>query len=191
MTQEFDEQLTVDLYVRAAAHIVERRDEVIGKLKRLEQRDRLTEFRIHPWPRAISLDLVKEIEGEEIHEVVRSFERWADQHGRHIQPPFNVRTADSSITGESDELLFLPVMCVAAYNEGKLIEVAPCRDGESIRTVDDALDAIAAGDIRISDPRPEGETSGPDSEQRESIEDTDQQKSSIATQLSNPTEDNE
>lgn len=188
---ELDQQLTVHLYVRGDSPSVKQRDDVIERLKRLERQDRITEFRIHPWPRAISLDLVTESEGEEIHEVVRTFERWADQHDRDIQPSFDVRTADSSITGQSDELLVLPVMCVAIYHEGKLVDIAPCRDGKSIRTVQDALDAIAAEDVPIPKSGPRGDTSGQDSERRDSKEDTDKEKPSIATQLSNLAEDNE
>ena len=78
MTQKFDRRLTVDLYVRADAPVVERRQSVIDRLKRLEGQDRIDGFRVHPWPRAISLGLADEIDGDGIRDVVRSFETWAD-----------------------------------------------------------------------------------------------------------------
>lgn len=183
MTQEPDQQLSVDLYVRADAPIVGRRDAVIDRLKRLERTDRIVEFRIHPWPHAISLTLVKEIEAGGIKEVVRSFETWADQHDHHITPSFDVRASHSAITGESDERLALPLMCLAAYTDGDLVGVVPASDGESVRTVEDALDAIEAGNAPI----PEGASASGEQTHRESTERTKQRTLRLAAEPSNST----
>jgi len=174
MTREFDQQLTIGLYVRADTPIVERRDAVIDRLKQLDRQDRIAGFRIHPWPRAISLDLMNEIEEDEIHEVVRSFETWAAQHDRHISPPFDIHPTHSAITGESDELLVLPVICIAAYDAGDLVGVAPSSDGKSVRTVEDALNAIEAGKAPVPEPQPEGEASSLEREQGGSTKVTEQ-----------------
>ena len=166
MTQKFDRRLTVDLYVRADAPVVERRQSVIDRLKRLEGQDRIDGFRVHPWPRAISLGLADEIDGDGIRDVVRSFETWADRCDRHIRPPFDVRTTHSAITGESDELLVLPVICLAAYDTGDLVDVAPSSDGGSVYTVEDALDAIEAERASVPETRSDGGKSSPERERR-------------------------
>lgn len=168
MIQEFDQQLTIALYVRADAPTVERRDAVIDRLKRLERQNRIAEFRIHPCPRAISLGLVKQLEGEGIHELVRSVQTWAAQHDRHISPPFDIHTSHSAITGESDELLVMPVMWIAAYVSGDLVGVAPSSEEESAHTLENARGDIEAGNTPIQGTHPEAETSTPRDEQRKS-----------------------
>jgi hypothetical protein len=174
MTQESDRQLTVDLYVRADAPVVERRRSVIDRLKRLEGQDRIEEFRVHSWPRAISLDLADEIEGDGIRDVVRSFETWAARRDRRIRPPFDVRTTHSTITGASDELLVLPVICLATYNTGNLVDVAPSSDGDSVYTVEDALDAIESESTYVPETQPDGGESSPKRERRGPTEITEQ-----------------
>jgi hypothetical protein len=170
---EADTQLTVDLYVRADAPVVDRRNAVIGRLERLERQDRIAGFRLSHWPSAISLDLVRERDDDGIHEVVRSFETWAGRNDRRITPSFDVRTPHSSITGESDDLLVLPVMCIAAYDGDDLVGVAPSSDGGSVHTVADALDSIEAGDPPVPDVPLEGGSDSEASDRRDAAEVTD------------------
>lgn len=165
-----DQQLAIDLYVRAEGPIAERRDTVIERLEQFDRRNQISEFSIHPWPRAMSLTLVKKMDDNEIAGVFQSSEEWADQHGLHIQPPFDVRTSRSAITGETDELLVLPVICLAAYSDGDLIAVFPCSDEESVYTVADALDAIAAGKSPTSASSIESDSASSDSERRKRSE---------------------
>lgn len=168
-----DQQLAVDLYVRAEGPITERRDTVIERLEQVDRRNQISEFRIHPWPRAMSLSLVKKMDDDEIAGLFQSADEWADQHGLHIQPPFDVRTSRSAITGETDELLVLPVICLAAYTDGDLVAVFPCSDGESVYTVDDALDAIASRKSLTSAFSTEGDSASSESERRELPEKVD------------------
>lgn len=139
--------LTVDFYVRADAPIREQRDAVIEQLTDLEGKGHITGFSVHPWPRAVSLDLVAEIDDDGILGEFESFETWADRNGIGIRPPFDVRTSHSVITDETHELLVLPVMCLAVYSDDDLVGMYPCSDDESVLTIDDAFDAITTGDI--------------------------------------------
>jgi len=148
--------LTVRLYVRADAPIVERRNALISRLERLDQQNRIDDAHVHFWPRAVSLDLLEASEDSALPELVRSVEAWAERHGRHDDPPFDVRTTHSTITGASDERLVLPTLCIATYRGGQLVDVAPCGDGDAARTVEDVLDTIATGE----QPNPETRTGG-------------------------------
>ncbi|MFB6079998.1 MAG: HTH domain-containing protein [Haloferacaceae archaeon] len=153
---EPDTDLTVDLYVRADAPCPERRTTVIERLKRLERTNRIAGFTVHPWPRAVSLDLAAELDDDDgILGVFRSLETGADRKGHRIRPPFDVRTSRSTITGETDERLVLPVLCLAVYGDRDLLGVYPCTAGESVLTVGDALDALATGDETVLGPPPE------------------------------------
>lgn len=156
---ETTDHLTVDLYVRADTPLPERRSTVIDRLRRLERTDRIAGFTVHPWPRAVSLDLVTEIDDESVLGVFRSLESGADRRGHSIRPPFDVHTARSAITGETDELLVLPVICLAVNRNQELIGVFPCRERGSVLTVGDALDAIATGDETVLGSPPGDEAS--------------------------------
>jgi hypothetical protein len=188
---DFNQQLTVDLYIRADAPSPKRRDTIIERLEQLEQHNQISEFTIHPWPSAMSLDLVKHIDGEGILDVVHSFETWAAQHGLRLRPPFDVRTSHSTITDETDKLLVLPVMCVAAYTDGVLVGVWPCSDGESVCTVEDALDTIATGEPPISGLPPERDSANTESERQERSEIPKEPDPNGAMPVPNSTESSE
>jgi hypothetical protein len=145
-----DTQLTVDLYVRADAPAAQRRRKIVERLERAERRGGIVDFAVHCWPRAISLDRTVDVDEGGVEETVRTFETWAQRHGRRISPCFDVRRTRSTILEESDERLVLPVLCVAAYDEDGLVGMAPCRDGDSALTVEDVLDAIATGDLHVA-----------------------------------------
>lgn len=136
---------TVRLYVRADADVVDRRDAIINRITQLDFHDLIDSYRIHAWPGAISLDLAREIDHEPITRIVNSFEQWADRTGVEIHPPFQYRTVASSITGAADDLLVLPMLCLATAVDGEVVDVAPSRDDEAVHTIADALDALAAG----------------------------------------------
>lgn len=148
MTPVTDSRRTVHLYVRADAPLVEHRAAVIDRLEQLDADDRIASYRVHPWPRAISLDLLDlldRLDGEDVAGLVREFEAWAAAFGCCIRPPFDVRTTYSTFTEETENLLVLPALCLATYDDGDLVGVAPFTDGRSIYTVEDALDALATG----------------------------------------------
>lgn len=140
-----DTLLTIDLYVRTDIPTVERRDAVIEQLERLKAQGRIDEYQVHSWPRAISLDLLSDVEGRRVYDVVRTFDSWTSRHDRDMHPAFDVKQSRSIYTGESDELLVLPVLTLAAYRDDELVEVAPCCHDGSVCTVEDVLEALSTG----------------------------------------------
>lgn len=142
-----DNHLGVDLYIRADAPIVDRRTAVIERLERLERQERIDEYSVRLWPRAVSLDLMRKADESRAVDAVREFERWAAQCGRYLSPCFEVSTTHSVITDESDRLLVLPVLCMAVFNNGSLVDVAPSSDGDTVRSVEDLLAHIARGAV--------------------------------------------
>lgn len=157
-----DQPLTVDLYARADAPVPDRRSAVVDRLEQLRERGRIDGFDVIPWPRAVSLPLSDRTGHGGITGTVRSFEQWAASRGLRICPPFEVRPYRSSITGETDDLLVLPVLCLAAHRADDLVWMAPVTDGERVVTVEDALAAVAAGRSPVPDPHRPGEDPPPD-----------------------------
>jgi hypothetical protein len=139
------QQPAVDLYVRADAPIADRRESVVERLERLDRVDRIASYTVHQWPRAVTLDLGAATDDSGVLEAARAFEHWATRHGVRTRPPFEVHSTRSRITGETDRHLVVPTLCLAVYDEGTLVVVAPCRDDETAITVDDTLDALESG----------------------------------------------
>lgn len=80
--------------------------------------------------------------GEFVREKIREFKQWAlDREGIDLR--FEHRTVDSSITGESFEMIRPPRVCLAVYAADGLSGVFPCAmDGEE-RCVRSYLDELA------------------------------------------------
>jgi DNA-binding Lrp family transcriptional regulator len=186
-----DKHLGVDLYVRADAPIVDRRAVVVERLERLERRERIDEYSVQLWPRAISLDLVERVDESRVVDAVRAFETWAEQCDRYLSPCFEVSTTHSMITDESDRLLVLPVLCVAVFSDGSLVDVAPSSDGDSVRTVEDLLADVATG--AVSDPAAfqKNVSLGAEPGERARAGDVISSRSGSVTPVLHPSEDDE
>lgn len=142
--REFPPDLSAVLYVRADTQVPTRRDAVIDRLTELRRTAHLSGFEVHLWPKTVSL--TAHSHDGEFFDVFSTFEEWADRHGVEIRPPFDVHTVRSTITGESDERLVLPELCLIVYEADSLAGVYPCHDRNEALTVGDALEAIETGE---------------------------------------------
>jgi hypothetical protein len=114
------------------------RTDVIDRLGRLASAGAVDDYEIRTWPDEIALS--EHTRGSRVVETYRRFRAWADEAGTSIEPPFDRRTV-TSLVGRSEEVLTLPVMCLAVYDADGLRGVYPSDDGSGTRTVADYLDA--------------------------------------------------
>lgn len=145
--------IEVECYARASTAAAPV-DDAIRALQRLEQGGAIDALDFHVWPDTVALD--GHASSSEAVEVFERFRAWARQWNVSICPPFEVRTRDSEITGETTETLVLPVCFVAVYAEGALVGVYPhSTDDRTYRTAD-AITTLARGKITApgSDTRP-------------------------------------
>jgi len=120
------------------------RTEVIDRLSDLHSRDAIDEFSVETWPDEVALS--EYTEHARVVEVYKEYLTWANDHDLSITPPFERRTA-SSLVGDTQDVLTVPVMCLAVYEEG-LRGVYPCtRDGHTWN-VADYLDAYEEAEKR-------------------------------------------
>jgi hypothetical protein len=116
------------------------RTTVIDRLGRLASAGTLDAYEIETWPDEVALS--EHTRHSRVVETYRRFRTWAEDTGVSIAPPFDRRTV-TSLVGRTEEVLTLPVMCLAVYEE-ELCGVYPCNDGDETWTVTDYLDAFEA-----------------------------------------------
>ena len=117
------------------------RTTIIDRLSALRTAGAIEDFTINTWPEEIGLDGMGQ--ESEILETIDRFEQWAADHGLSLRPPFETRTS-SLLVGGSEEVLLTPMLLAAVYEDGDLIGVYPCTDGEYTWTVTEFLDGLAA-----------------------------------------------
>lgn len=144
----------VELYLCAEPQfgVEHQKQSVIDRLHALERDDKIDEFDISLWGREIRP--TGPLEGTDYHTSVladlREFEEWAEQHDASAARPFKRRTLDSDIVDETYDVISLPTMCIAVYEDGQLRGVYPYGDAEGTHTVRKCLDDLDDADTEPS-----------------------------------------
>ncbi|MFB6179471.1 MAG: HTH domain-containing protein [Halorientalis sp.] len=145
------EAVTVDLHVRSLAPRAGHTQQTtaIERLDDLESAGRLAAFNVHVWGHQVSLSTAAAdtAAGQFVLNRVDQFREWADETGRSVDSFFETRRIESEITGEQYAALVLPSLTLAEYHDGDLAYVAPCSDGDSVCTVEDRIDTLAASGV--------------------------------------------
>lgn len=135
--------ITAVCHVRAPM-LLEPVDAHVETLRACEREGVVDGLLLRSWPEAVRLDI--DTPHGEVLKRFEEFERWADRHGVSVRPPFEVRTG-VSLTGERRERLVTPLVCLALYDEGRLLGVYPhSADGETY-TVGDAIATVRTGEF--------------------------------------------
>ncbi|MFB6150858.1 MAG: HTH domain-containing protein [Haloarculaceae archaeon] len=129
--------VTMELWTRRP--VCGPRTEVVHRLGEFRAAGTIAEFTVRTWPDEVVL--TGHTEDDRVVEAFEAFRAWADDHGVSVTPPFERRTV-TSLVGRSEEVLTVPVLCLAVYDDG-LAGVYPCQDGDRTVGVTDFLDAFA------------------------------------------------
>ncbi len=119
------------------------RTEVIDRLSALAAREEIGGFSVETWPDELAIS--EHTEHGSVVEQFKEFLLWADEHDRSITPPFERRTV-SPLIGQSRDVLTLPIMCLAVYEDGDLRGVYPHSDGGETVSVTNYLDDCESDD---------------------------------------------
>lgn len=138
--------LTVVCYVRPGP-LVESIDAHIETLQRCaaEEGIDIETLVVRTWPAECSV-----ARSSSSHQALAAFERfraWADRAGVSICPPFEQGTRTSTITGEHQELLRTPLLCLAFYVDDQLAAVYPHTDGGHTYSVADVIARLHTGEL--------------------------------------------
>lgn len=137
----------LELYVRSlsASEARTEQETVVEQLATLVERDLIDEYSVEVWGKELCpTGVMAQTEpGRATLELVSEFQAWAEEAGYSLTPFFERSTVHRSLTHEESLLVIrLPVMTLAAYQDGELTFVAPCREGETVYSVRNILDEL-------------------------------------------------
>lgn len=137
---------TVELYVRslAAGEAHQRQERVIERLRRLDEGGVIDGFEVLVWGRGLCRDSMsaRTVAGRRVGDRLDRIEEWVEGTARSVSEFCRSERLDSAITGESREVVRLPSLAMAEFDDGDLVGFAPCREGDRVVSVSDRLAAL-------------------------------------------------
>lgn len=122
-----------------AAPVAERQEVALGRLRSLFGLGLIDSLEITPCPwRVRTTDAL----AGDVLALVEEMESWASEHGRRVDPCLDRHTVHSSFSGEESEIVSLPVLAIARYEDDTLVDVYPARDGTSNHSVGEYLSML-------------------------------------------------
>lgn len=137
-------ELTAVCYVRAPL-LLEPVDQQVETLQACERDGTVETVLLRSWPKEVARS--EHSPYQEVLEAFERFDRWADERGVSVQPPFRERTVTSTVTGESKDVLVTPMLCLAVYRDDELHAVFPHTDGEETITASEAIATLRTGEL--------------------------------------------
>lgn len=131
----------LELYVRSLSGGEPTASEQAQRVRNLAATGRVADATVLVWGEEVGLSTTafRTRVGKCILDRVASFRAWAQERGGSMRPFFDARTVTGTITGERYSSLRLPVSCLAEYEDGDLVHVAPYRAGTTTCTVGERL----------------------------------------------------
>jgi hypothetical protein len=115
----------------------------LPRLRRLADEGTL-DLTVSVWGREVGLSTTagRTDPGTCVLDRVAAAREWADDNDVSVEPFFETREVDSTLTGESYTALVLPTACLAEYDGDELVHVAPYATDSAVHAVSDRVDAL-------------------------------------------------
>ena len=138
--------VTAVCHVRAPL-LLEPVDRQVETLRACESEGAVDDLLLRSWPKEVTL--TDDTPYQEALESFERFEQWADRRGVSVRPPFRERTATNQISGETTDVLIMPMLCLELYADDELIGVFPHtdEDADETYTTDEAIAALRTGEL--------------------------------------------
>lgn len=118
------------------------RNAVVEELEVLAASGSLDAFDVVHWAKRVPADA----EGARELALVSEFREWAEEEGVSLAPCFETRECYGVRSGDVRTELVLPVLCLAVYENGDLVEVAPRETPAGVITVADCIANLQGAD---------------------------------------------
>ncbi|MDS0259634.1 hypothetical protein NDI56_09545 [Haloarcula sp. S1CR25-12] len=92
--------------------------------------------------------------GERIVSRLSAFQAWAQRNDCTLGPAMELRDVDDSLSDTHYRAVRLPTLLLAEYRDGALRCVTPHCAGDTVRTVEDRLAELEAGEPTVFEPLP-------------------------------------
>lgn len=148
-TREPGEDIRVEVWMRDLSPPPgDPRKNVLSRLRAFEAEGVVGEVSVRVWGKNLTVSREGADEGSTvIRERVSEFQTWAKRNGHSLEPAFRWRDQSSMVSEERNEVIRLPLQCLAVYAGDNLLGVFPCSmDGET-NTVGDCLARLETGDF--------------------------------------------
>ncbi len=122
----------------------ERQQTIQEQLRTLQEKGHVGELSIRVWRKQVPTsggNLTDSGTQTCIH-LYEKFQSWADQAGCSLEPGFSKHTIDSLVTDNQQEVIRFPIICLAAYDDDELINLAPRSTASGVYTVADFIAAL-------------------------------------------------
>lgn len=124
------------------------RKKVLSRLRAFEAEGVVDEVSVRVWGKNVSVSRDEADEDRTIiRERVSEFQTWAERNGHSLEPAFRWREQSSMVSEGRNEVIRLPLQCLAVYTSDKLVGVFPCSMGGETNTVGDCLARLETGEF--------------------------------------------
>lgn len=138
----------VTLYLRdpVATTIYDQQQAIYDQLQTLREEGRVAGLSLKVWGKQIPTDRDETIGAAKTSvDTYEEFRSWAEDAGYSLTPGFSKHTSSSVVDDDQHDVIRFPLMCLAAYDGDRLLDVAPRTTAEGIYTVEDFLTELRDG----------------------------------------------
>lgn len=140
------DNLRLELYLRGDTYgTFDRQEAILERVRSLSPAEPVEETIVSEWEKR-----VRATGGSsEALSAFEEFDSWASERGLELAPAFERRTQTTLVSESTYDIVVFPVVCLALYEEDDLRAVLPVHGGDGVVTVEEALDAIEAGELEF------------------------------------------
>ena len=147
--REPGDNVRVEVWMRDAAPPPDDpRATVLNRLREFRTEGIIDEVSVRTWGTFVAAldgeaDDPESLAGER----VAAFQRWAERNGHSLEPAFEQCERSSLVSEAGNDVIRLPLQCLAVYEDDRLAGVFPCSTPDGTNTVGDCLERLKTGDV--------------------------------------------
>jgi hypothetical protein len=141
---DIEGSVRVEVWMRDHAPPVgDPRRTVLSRLRELEAAGVVNDIAVRIWGKSVPVSPDDTAAAASpVHDRITEFQRWAERNGHSLEPGFSRHEQSTLVSGESSEILRLPIRCLAVYEDDHLVGVFPCTVDRGTTTVADCLSRL-------------------------------------------------
>jgi hypothetical protein len=119
---------------------------LLSRLRELATEGPLGDLSVRSWGRFVDASPPEAGADRPIRARIAEFYEWADRSGHSLAPAFRRCERSTMLAPSGTEVIRLPLVCVAMYDDDRLVGVFPCSTDGETNTVPECVDRLERGD---------------------------------------------